>query len=178
MWTFSLWQRCRWRGEEKECIFNKWCQVRQSHQWLGVPDPSRLGSAVTVVCGNSLESLMGATDSKRRAECQHAPLLLCLENRMWSLFQMQYISMCYIFLEAWILVAIRKERITSATINEPPFCLYMVIRNFYSYSLGYYFHNLAVFCETVACFQGLLSVLFCCPFSLGNCLRDEMQKAV
>lgn len=140
--------------------------------------PAGWRSAVTVVCGNSLASLMGATDSKRRAECQYAPLLLCLENRMWSLFQMQYISMCYIFLEAWVLVAIRKERITSATINEPPFCLYMVIRNFYSYSLGYYFYNLAVFCETVACFQGLVSVFFCCLFSLGNCLRDEMQKAV
>lgn len=129
--------------------------------------PAGWRSAVTVVCGNSLASLMGATDSKRRAECQHAPLLLCLENRMWSLFQMEYISMCCIFLEAWILVAIRKEIITSATINEPPFCLYMVIRNFYSYSLGYDFYNLAVFCNS-SLFSGVGICAFLLPLLFGE----------
>lgn len=85
--------------------------------------------------------------------------------------------MCYIFLEAWIPVAVRKEIITYATIKITPFCLHTVLWNFYSYSLGYYFYNLAVFCKTVAYFQESVSVFFCCPSSLGNCLRDEMQKA-
>lgn len=66
--------------------------------------------------------------------------------------------MCFIFLETWILEVIRMESHNIRNHKKrTPFCLCMIIWNFYSYSLGYYFCNF-VYVKQRFILQELVSV--------------------
>lgn len=83
-----------------------------------------------------------AADPGNGAEHQYAPLLLCPEKFLCSVFEMRN-PVCCIFLEAWIPAVIRKETGNSSR-KRAPFCLHVVIQNFSSYSLGCYRYSVAV----------------------------------